>query len=353
MPKGIHVFIVVVLGNVIFLFYSCKQSLPPSFAMVGQPVIAIHGGSGTILKENMTTQKEQEYRNALEKALQTGYALLLEGKSSSRAVVAAVQVMEDSPLFNAGKGAVFTHNGTIELDAAIMEGVGRRAGAVTGVQCVKNPVLAAWEVLKDGKFILLSGEGADLFAEEKNLQIEDQDYFATPERYRQLLEAKKKGKMKLDHDVVKDTSQTHSFIWEKDKYGTVGAVALDKFGNLAAATSTGGLTNKKYGRIGDSPIIGAGTYADNATCAVSCTGKGEDFIRLSVAHEIASQMRYANRSVQDAANEVIMHQLTNLKGRGGCIALDKQGNIAMPFNTQGMYRGYINSNGNMQIAIYK
>lgn len=301
----------------------------------------------------MTPQKEQEYRQTLEKALQAGYSLLQEGKSSTRAVLAAVQVLEDSPLFNAGKGSVFTHDGNIEMDAAIMDGATRKAGAVTGVQCVKNPVLAAWEVLKDGRFILLSGEGADLFAGSKNLQMADQDYFATPERYQQLMEARKKGKMKLDHDAAKDTAQTHSFVWEKEKYGTVGAVALDIFGNLAAATSTGGLTNKQYGRIGDSPVIGAGTYADNNTCAVSCTGKGEDFIRLSAAHEIASQMRYAGRNVSEAAADVIMHQLTNLKGRGGCIAIDKQGNVAMPFNTAGMYRGSINRHGKMETWIYK
>ncbi|OWY21357.1 isoaspartyl peptidase/L-asparaginase [Sphingobacteriales bacterium UPWRP_1] len=344
---------IVLLASWLFVFYSCRQSGLPGFAATGTPVIAVHGGAGTIQKNKMTPQKEQEYRQTLEKALQAGYSLLQEGKSSTRAVLAAVQVLEDSPLFNAGKGSVFTHDGNIEMDAAIMDGATRKAGAVTGVQCVKNPVLAAWEVLKDGRFILLSGEGADLFAGSKNLQMADQDYFATPERYQQLMEARKKGKMKLDHDAAKDTAQTHSFVWEKEKYGTVGAVALDIFGNLAAATSTGGLTNKQYGRIGDSPVIGAGTYADNNTCAVSCTGKGEDFIRLSVAHEIASQMRYAGRNVSEAAADVIMHQLTNLKGRGGCIAIDKQGNVAMPFNTAGMYRGSINRHGKMETWIYK
>ena len=315
--------------------------------------IAIHGGAGTLRPQDMNEERESLYKRELKYAIQKGVEILRAGGSALEAVEKAVIALEDCELFNAGKGSVFTHDGNIEMDAAIMDGATRKAGAVTGVQCVKNPVLAAWEVLKDGRFILLSGEGADLFAGSKNLQMADQDYFATPERYQQLMEARKKGKMKLDHDAAKDTAQTHSFVWEKEKYGTVGAVALDIFGNLAAATSTGGLTNKQYGRIGDSPVIGAGTYADNNTCAVSCTGKGEDFIRLSVAHEIASQMRYAGRNVSEAAADVIMHQLTNLKGRGGCIAIDKQGNVAMPFNTAGMYRGSINRHGKMETWIYK
>lgn len=334
-------------------------ALLPAFMCIAQkpkvmekyPItIAVHGGAGNLKKMMLTPEKEEEYKSVLKQALDSGYLVLKNHGSSIDAVTAAVRVMEDSPLFNAGKGSVFTHEGTIEMDAAIMAGESKKCGAVTGLTIVKNPVMAARAVYVDGNAVLLSGKGADAFAVEKGLEIVDTAYFHTPHRLEQLRKAIEKDELQLDHgDSLKQGSHSRN---EPDKYGTVGCVALDEYGNLAAATSTGGITNKRFGRIGDSPIIGAGTYADNKTCAVSCTGKGEDFIRLNVAYDIAALMKYKNLSVDVAAEYVIKTKLEKAGGRGGCIALDRKGNVSMPFTTTGMFRGHINRYGKSTLLIY-
>ena len=289
--------------------------------------IAIHGGAGTITRKNMTPEKESGYRSKLEEALNTGYSILEKGGLSLDAVEATIRIMEDSELFNAGKGAVFTNAGTNELDASIMDGSNLKAGAVAGVKTVKNPISAARKVMDETWHVMLSGDGADLFAKEQNLEIVDPIYFYTQRRW----------------DSLKKI--------QSEKHGTVGCVALDKHGNLAAGTSTGGLTNKQWGRIGDSPIIGAGTYANNKTCAVSGTGQGEYFIRGNVAYDISAIMEYENLSVGKAARKVIS-KLSDLGGEGGVIAVDSHGNISMPFNTAGMYRGFRKSNSPAKILIY-
>lgn len=289
--------------------------------------IAIHGGAGTITRKNMTPEKESGYRSKLEEALNTGYSILEKGGLSLDAVEATIRIMEDSELFNAGKGAVFTNAGTNELDASIMDGSNLKAGAVAGVKTVKNPISAARKVMDETWHVMLSGDGADLFAKEQNLEMVDPIYFYTQRRW----------------DSLKKI--------QSEKHGTVGCVALDKHGNLAAGTSTGGLTNKQWGRIGDSPIIGAGTYANNKTCAVSGTGQGEYFIRGNVAYDISAIMEYENLSVGKAARKVIS-KLSDLGGEGGVIAVDSHGNISMPFNTAGMYRGFRKSNSPAKILIY-
>jgi len=289
--------------------------------------IAIHGGAGTITRKNMTTEKEGAYRSKLEEALNTGYAILENGGTSLDAVESTIRIMEDSELFNAGKGAVFTNAGTNELDASIMDGINLKAGAVAGVKTIKNPISAARKVMEETWHVMLSGDGADEFAKEQNLDIVDPIYFYTQRRW----------------DSLKKT--------QTKKHGTVGCVALDKKGNLAAGTSTGGLTNKQWGRVGDSPIIGAGTYANNKTCAVSGTGQGEYFIRGNVAYDVSAIMEYENESVGKAARKVIS-KLSDLGGEGGVIAMDSHGNISMPFNTSGMYRGFRKSNSSAKILIY-
>ena len=293
-------------------------------------VLVIHGGAGTILRENMTPDMEQQYLDKLEETLETGKEILRQGGSSLEAVTRVVMVMEDSPLFNAGKGAVFTAEGTNEMDAAIMDGRDLKAGAVAGISHVKNPILAARAVMENTEHVMLSGEGARLFAERQGLEMADSAYFFTQRRYDSYLRAKEKA----------------------EKSGTVGAVALDKAGNLAAATSTGGMTYKMKGRIGDTPVIGAGTYADNESCAVSGTGHGEYFIRNVVAYDISAMMKYEHMTLADAAETVVMQKLKPAGGEGGVIAVDREGNIAMPFNTAGMYRGYITSDGRKKVLIY-
>ena len=293
--------------------------------------LVIHGGAGTILKKNMTAEKERDYKQKLEESLQAGYKVLSDGGSAMDAVEAAIHIMEDSPLFNAGKGAVFTNAGTNELDAALMNGENLKAGAVAGLKTVKNPISAARKVMEETWHVLLAGEGADKFAAEQNLEIVDPKYFFTERRWNAL------QKMKSD---------------EQEKYGTVGCVALDKFGNIAAGTSTGGMSNKRWGRIGDVPIIGAGTYANNKTCAVSATGTGEYFIRSAVAHDISAMMEYKGFSL-DKASKTAIKKMGKLGGSGGVVCIDAKGNIAMPFNTKGMYRGYIKSNGKPKVYIYK
>ena len=297
--------------------------------------IAIHGGAGPILKSSMTSEQEALYRTRLAEAVEIGYAILETGGSSLDAVEAVVQRLEDDSLFNAGKGAVLNSEGKVELDASIMDGSTLKAGAVAALRHVKNPIRLARAVMEKSEHVFLIGEGAEKFAQEHGLELVDESYFFTEARWQSLQKAKAKD------------------LWEKEQHGTVGAVALDQYGNLAAATSTGGLTNKKFGRVGDSPIIGAGTYADNATCAVSATGHGEYFIRAVVAHDIASLMRYKGFSLQDAAAEVVLKKLTALGGTGGVIALDRYGNIAMPFNTAGMYRAFKVQGGKPFVAIYK
>lgn len=313
--------------------------------------IVIHGGAGTILKSNMTPELEKEYTEKLNEALNAGYAVLEKGGTSTEAVITAIKILEDSPLFNAGKGSVFTNDGTNEMDASIMDGKSMQAGAVAGIRTVKNPITAAYCVMTQSQHVLLTGKGADKFAKQCGCVIEDTSYFFNEKRWNQLQKIKKEDQFKLDH-----SSDTSSFLEDDGvdkKFGTVGAVALDKYGNLAAGTSTGGMTNKKFGRVGDAPIIGAGTYANNSSCAVSCTGHGEYFIRNVVAYDISALMLYKSYSLQEAGEEVVMKKLKNIGGEGGLIAIDNNGNIIMPFNTPGMYRGYKTSAGKKEVLIYK
>lgn len=316
-----------------------------------EPVaIVIHGGAGTILPENITDEQEQAYRTALRTALETGHDVLTDGGSSIDAVVAALQTMEDSPLFNAGKGAVFTSENTVELDASIMDGHTLNAGALTGVKHIKNPIGLARLIMEESEHVMMAGTGAEDFARAHEVAFVENEYFYTERRRRQAEEARSSN----DRDDARDADADG--IPDYDKLGTVGAVALDQDGHLAAGTTTGGTTNKRFGRVGDSPIIGAGTYADNATCGVSATGHGEYFIRAAVAHEISARMEHGGMSVQEAARTVIMDELPQMEpdgGSGGVIAMDAQGNIAMPFNTPGMYRGYVGTDGTMVIRIYR
>lgn len=311
-------------------------------------VLVIHGGAGTILKSNMTAKQEDEYKAKLTEALKAGYAEIQKGNSSVDAVSASIMIMEDSPLFNAGKGAVFTAEGTNELDASIMYGKDKSAGAIAGVHTIKNPITAAIAVMQKSEHVMLSGVGAEEFAKEQKLDIVDPSYFWTKNRWEGLQKLKQKEKT-----TTKKVSQsTLPESYEIDqKFGTVGAVALDKSGNIAAGTSTGGMTNKKYGRIGDAPIIGSGTYA-NSQVGISATGWGEYFIRATAARTIAAKMEYQNKNIQTATQETI-DEIGKMGGDGGVIALDKNGNIAMPFNTAGMYRGAITEDGEVMIEIYK
>ena len=305
--------------------------------------IVIHGGAGTILKKNLSDKKEAEIRAKLTEALNAGYAVLKNGGESTDAVIAAINVMENSPLFNSGKGAVYNKVGKHELDASIMRGSDLQAGAVAGVKQVKNPINAAFEVLKNSPHVMLSGDGADEFAKQQNLELVDNSYFDTDYRYQQWQAINHKKDVSLSEDLLKTDS----------KFGTVGAVAIDHNGTIAAGTSTGGMTNKAFGRIGDSPIIGAGTYADNRSCGISATGHGEFFIRYAVAHDICARVLYKNISLNQAADEVINDELIKAGGDGGIIGLDKNGNIVMTFNTAGMYRGYKTNDSPAQVLIYK
>jgi beta-aspartyl-peptidase (threonine type) len=303
--------------------------------------IALHGGAGTIRKSSMTPEKEAAFTAALEAALQAGFSLLDQGKSAVEAVERAVIILENSPLFNAGRGSVFTADGTHEMDASIMEGKNLQAGAVSLVRGIKNPVSLARFVMERSEHVFLAGPGAEAFAREMGCAFEPEGYFFDDFRYRQWQEIRGTDITQLDHSESGD-----------EKFGTVGAVALDAEGNLAAATSTGGLTNKKYGRIGDSPVIGAGTYANNNSCAVSCTGTGEFFIRGVVAYDVSCLMEYKGMSLEAACHEVIHKRVMGIGGDGGLIAIDRSGNIAMPFNSEGMYRGLRRSNGEGGIWIY-
>jgi len=318
-------------------------------------VLVIHGGAGTILKSQMTPEKEKAYQQGLNDALNAGYAVLSKGGTALDAVEATIKVLEDNPLFNAGKGSVFTNEGKNEMDAAIMDGNTLKAGSVAGVTTIKNPITAARAVMDKSEHVMMTGKGAEKFAAQQGCAIVDPSYFFTQERWDALQKAKAKdsSKSELDHDANKPGALLKQPGNNDYKYGTVGCVALDMNGNLAAATSTGGMTNKKFGRIGDAPVIGAGTYANNATCAISCTGWGEFFIRLVMAKSVSDRMELAHETLKEAANTMIMRKLGELGGDGGLIAVDKEGNIIMPFNTEGMYRGYMTSDGKKEVLIYK
>jgi beta-aspartyl-peptidase (threonine type) len=296
---------------------------------MSRPAIAIHGGAGTILRSQMTKLKEKQYTTSLREAILCGWEILSKGGTALDAVVESVRKLEDDPLFNAGKGSVFTSDETHEMDASVMDGRDLNAGAVALVDSVKNPILLARAVMEKTHHVLLCGESAVKLAKEYGLEVMDKEYFFSPQRYDQLLKAREKDKTVLDHSVI-------------GKHGTVGAVAVDVEGNLAAATSTGGMTNKNPGRVGDTAIIGSGTYANNNTCAVSCTGKGEYFIRGVSAFDVSAIMEYSGRSLSEACSEVILVKLESLGGDGGLIAVDADGHIAMPFNSEGMYRAKMN-----------
>jgi len=304
--------------------------------------IAIHGGAGTILKKDLTPDLEAAYLKGLDDALLAGYTILEKGGSSLDAVTAAVVSLEDCILFNAGRGSVFTKTGMHEMDASIMNGKTMEAGAVAGVQKVKNPVLLATTIMEKSEHVMLSGEGALQFAKEHQLELEDEDYFFSQFRYEQWQLVKNENTVALDHNLQIEK-----------KFGTVGAVACDAYGNLAAATSTGGMTNKNYNRIGDTPIIGAGTYANNNTCAISCTGHGELFIKAVAAYDVSCLMEYKGCSLQQAMEIVTLDKLVKIKGEGGMIGVDANGNTALVFNSEGMYRGSQKSNGEKIIAIYQ
>lgn len=303
--------------------------------------LAIHGGAGTILKSSMTSRQELDYGEALTASIRAGEAILKAGGNALSAVEAAVSSMEDCPLFNAGKGSVFNHDGQQEMEGSIMDGKTLDAGAITMVRNIQNPIQLCRKVLDHSEHVFLSGQGAMDFAKEHNMIFQPDEWFYSEFRKRQLEAAKKEEVSLLDHTPI------------TKKYGTVGAVARDIHGNLAAATSTGGMTNKKYGRIGDSPLIGAGTYANNATCAVSCTGHGEFYIRGMVAYDVSCLMEYKSMSLQEACDEVIHKKQIELGGSGGLIAVDREGNLALPFNSEGMYRGWVKKGEQAVVMIYR
>ncbi len=310
------------------IIFSCNQ--PQTSITKPDYVIVIHGGAGNASNRDIDKEEQKEYKEKLSEALAIGEEILINGGTCIEAIEKTINFLEDCPLFNAGKGAVFTHEGHNELDASIMQGRGLNAGAVAGVRNIKNPISAAIKVMTNSKHVMMSGNGASEFAKEQGLEIVDSSYFFTESRWKSLQN-----------------------ILKSEKHGTVGCVVLDKYGNLAAGTSTGGMTNKKYGRIGDSPIIGAGTYANNNTCAISATGHGEFFIRYTVAHDISALMEYKNISLEDAANIVINDKLVNAGGTGGIIAIDKNGKVSMTFNTNMMFRAYAKSTGEKEVAIFK
>ena len=326
----------------ILALFACLAAAPLALAADGdEPMIsiAIHGGAGVINRASMGDEAERAYRADLERALDAGYAVLEQDGSSLDATIAAVRILEDSPYFNAGRGAVFSHAGINELDAAIMDGATQKAGAVAGVKHIRNPIELARMVMDRTSHVLLSGEGAEEFALEQGVSLVPGSYFYTERRWKQLEEAQHESRIASNEEDI-------------GYFGTVGAVARDKKGNLAAATSTGGMTNKRWGRIGDSPLIGAGTYADNETCAVSATGSGEFFIRAVVAHEICARVRLAKVSAAEAARDVVHGRLKDIGGDGGVIVVDSQGALSLEFNTEGMFRGARDSRGRREIAIY-
>jgi L-asparaginase / beta-aspartyl-peptidase len=330
MKKNINRFILTILIFVLLVQLIAQEK---------KYAIVIHGGAGTIKKEQMDSAKEKAYLDKLNEALSKGEKMLKEGSKGIDVVVKVIQIMEESPLFNSGVGAVFTHDGKVELDASIMDGLNLKAGAVAGITDVKSPIELAYRVMTNSPHVMLAGKGASEFAKKEGLTMVKNKYFYTKERYTALQKA-------LDNEKKQVKG-------EREKHGTVGCIVLDTYGNLAAGTSTGGMTNKRYGRIGDSPIIGAGTYANNSTCAVSCTGYGEYFMRYVVAFHVSALMEYKGMSLAEASNYIINQKLVEAGGTGGLIAIDKDGNIAMPFNTDGMFRGFIKSTGEKKISIYK
>ena len=309
--------------------------------------IVIHGGAGTILKEDLSTELEAEYKKGLEDSVNAGYQILSNGGSAFDAVVEAVKKLEDNPLFNAGRGSVFSNNGKNEMDAAVMDGTSLKAGAIAGVSNIRNPVELAATVLHYTDHVLLSGQGAFDLALKHGIGIEPDEYFLSEYRYQQWKVARDSATTLLDHTVLPKKDNL-----KDKKFGTVGAVACDINGHLAAATSTGGMTNKKFGRIGDSPIIGAGTYANNKTCAISCTGHGEMFLLSVAAYDVSCLMEYRNHTLEEAMKIVVHDKLIKLKGEGGMIGVDAKGNYGMIFNTPGMYRGLKTSEGEIEIGIY-
>lgn len=332
----------------VFLLLTLSSILGCAAVSASPIAIVIHGGAGTILQENLTPEVEAAYREALSESVQRGYQVLKSGGTSRAAVIAAIMYMEDSPLFNAGKGAVFTHEGKVEMDASIMEGNQLNAGAVASTTRTRNPITLADAILEHSPHVMLVGAGAEEFAEEQGVTLVDNSYFHT-ERRKKALEraiARERGAV-----LSEDADDPLELV--KDKKGTVGAVALDFAGNIAAGTSTGGMTNKRYGRVGDSPIIGAGTYADNAACGISATGHGEYFIRTVVAHDICARVKYQNLSLQDAADAVVQKKLVEMGADGGIIGLDPAGSIVYSFNSAGMYRASVNTEGDIQVGIFK
>lgn len=328
------------MKNLAMLVLVCAP-LIVSTAVAERPVaIAVHGGAGTIERGSLTEEREKAIRNALEQAVRAGHTILAEGGSSLDAVSAAVEILEDAPEFNAGRGAVLTSEGTVELDASIMDGTTLDAGAVASVRGLRNPIQAARLVMTDSPHVMLVGEGAETFARDHELVFADDEYFITEFRRQQL-------------EAIQSRQDAAVTELSEDWYSTVGAVAIDRDGNLAAATSTGGMANKRWGRVGDSPIIGAGTYADNRTCAVSATGHGEYFIRHVVAYDICARVRYTGQSLAESADLVVNRVLAEAGGDGGVIAVDRHGQVSMPFNTAGMYRAAIHADGQLEVSIYK
>lgn len=301
--------------------------------MSNLPCLVVHGGSGTVLRSSLTQEQEQQYLAGLNEALLHGKEVLEAGRSAIDAVTSAVSALEDCPMFNAGRGSVFASDGSQEMDASIMNGIDQTAGSVAMVRGVRNPIQLARLVMEKSGHVLLAGHGAEEFGRSQNVKFEEKEYFFDEFRYQQWQQIKGTDRTQLDHAQLTD-----------EKFGTVGAVAVDHDGNVAAATSTGGMTNKKFGRVGDSPIIGSGTYANNLTCAVSCTGSGEYFMRGVVAYDVSCLMEYKGMTLQEACDTVVHERLKDLGGDGGLIAVDAQGNFALPFNTEGMYRGYWSGN---------
>ncbi len=315
--------------------------------------LVIHGGAGTILKKNMTQEKETAYRKALESAMEAGYSLLEKGGLAVEAVKTAVMSLEDNPLFNAGKGSVYSKDGSQEMDASIMNGKTGMAGSVSAVRNIRNPIELAYTVMMKSEHVMLVGKGAYEFAQLHGIRTEPDEYFHSAFRLEQLKQMQDSDSSSLDHNIQIDDPGSAKTAADEKKFGTVGAVALDSNGNIAGATSTGGMTNKQFGRVGDSPIIGAGTYANNKTCAISCTGHGEPFIRAVAAYDVSCLMEYKGLSLQEAMDFVVNDKLVKMEGEGGMIGVDAKGNTAMLFNSEGMYRAMRSSEGKNEIAIYK
>jgi len=336
----------------IVILTSCETTSTKSTIQKREPnsfAIVIHGGAGGIKREYFNDEQQDAYTKKLEEALDAGYKILENGGISLDAIQAAINVMEDSPLFNAGKGAVYNSEGNQEMDAAIMDGKTLNAGAIAGVNHIKNPILAARIVMDSSKHVMLSGKGAEIMAKSYGIEMVDSSYFFTEKRLNQLRKIQGKEEIQLDHTAFLIKNE----LIDDHKFGTVGAVAIDKSGNIAAGTSTGGMTNKKYGRIGDVPIIGAGTYANNLTCGISATGTGEYFMRTVAAHEVSNLIQYQRMTSEQALHEVLFNQIGPLGGEGGMILMDKNGNVAWDFNSTGMFRGYKKSDGDTKIEMFE